>query len=447
MSNKVVTRFAPSPTGKFHAGSYRTALFAYLYARQNNGKFILRIEDTDKIRSTKEYEQNIYESLAWMGLDFDSEYRQSERGSIYEKYIIRLIESGHAFLSKEDVYASEGKLQSEVIRFKNPNKKIVFDDIVRGKVEFDTTELGDFVIAKSMTEPIFHLANVIDDFEMGVTHIVRGEDHISNTPRQILIFEALGAKIPYYAHIPLLLSTDRAKLSKRHGAKAITEYKDLGYLPEALINYFALLGWHPRDEREIFSKQDLIEQFDLERVQKGGAIFDENKLNWFNREYIKKLSDKDFVERARPFVHTPISEILDETLSQLIKPKISFFAEINNLFDTSGELSFLLKQNEYQPELLIWKKTGSFESSRKHILWLIDFLKKTQDSSFASAETIKSAIWDYVEQNGKGDVLWPFRVALTGSERSPDPFVSATLLGKNETLKRLDLAFRKLQNV
>lgn len=446
MSNKVVTRFAPSPTGKFHAGSYRTALFAYLYARQNNGRFILRIEDTDKARSTSEFEQNIYESLEWMGLDFDAKYKQSERINIYQKYIERLIESNHAYISNEETSVSENNQNKTVIRFKNPNKKVIFNDIIRGKVEFNTTELGDFVIAKSMTEPIFHLANVIDDFEMGITHIIRGEDHISNTPRQILIFEALNAKIPSYAHIPLLLSTERAKLSKRHGAKAITEYKEMGYLPEALINYFALLGWHPRDDRELFSKNELIEQFDLERVQKGGAIFDEDKLAWFNREYIKSLEISRFKDLAMSYIDEKYKDRLDITISELVKTKISCFSEINNLF-SNGELSFIFNISSYEKDLLVWMKGGTLESALKHLKALFDIIKNSNEDVFSSTESIKSAIWDYVEKNGKGDVLWPFRISLTGLQKSPDPFVSAKILGKDEVLKRLIIAIDKIQNV
>ena len=381
-----------------------------------------------------------------MGLDFDAKYKQSERINIYQKYIERLIESNHAYISNEEASVSENNQNKTVIRFKNPNKKVIFNDIIRGKVEFDTTELGDFVIAKSMTEPIFHLANVIDDFEMGITHIIRGEDHISNTPRQILIFEALNAKIPCYAHIPLLLSTERAKLSKRHGAKAITEYKEMGYLPEALINYFALLGWHPRDDRELFSKNELIEQFDLERVQKGGAIFDEDKLAWFNREYIKSLEISRFKDLAMSYIDEKYKDRFDITISELVKTKISCFSEINNLF-SNGELSFIFNISSYEKDLLVWMKGGTLESALKHLKALFDIIKNSNENVFSSTESIKLAIWDYVEQNGKGDVLWPFRISLTGLQKSPDPFVSAKILGKDEVLKRLIIAIDKIQNV
>ena len=267
---------APSPTGNFHVGGARTALFNFLFAKQNNGKFILRIEDTDKERSKKEFEDDIFESLEWLGLKYDEFYRQSERGEIYRNYVEKM-------LNNDSVYEAEDK----VIRFRNPNKKIKFNDLVRGEIEFDTTELKDFVIAKSVDEPLYHLAVVIDDFESGITHVIRGEDHISNTPRQILIQEAIGAPRPLYAHLPLILAQDRSKLSKRkHGESvSLDYYRHKGYSRDAIINYLALLGWNPGTEQEIFTLPELINVFDLERVHKGGAIFDEKKLAWVNRKH------------------------------------------------------------------------------------------------------------------------------------------------------------------
>ena len=267
---------APSPTGNFHVGSARTALFNFLFARKNNGKFILRIEDTDKERSKKEFEDDIFESLEWLGLKHDELYRQSERGEVYKSYIEKMLDEG-------SVYESDDK----VIRFKNPNKKIKFNDLIRGEIEFDTTELEDFVIAKSVNEPLYHLAVVIDDFESGITHVIRGEDHISNTARQILIQEAIGAPRPIYAHLPLILAPDRSKLSKRkHGESvSLDYYRNKGYSPAAIINYLALLGWNPGTEQEIFTLEELIKVFDLSRVHKGGAIFDEKKLAWVNRKH------------------------------------------------------------------------------------------------------------------------------------------------------------------
>ncbi len=309
-NQKTIVRFAPSPTGLLHIGGARTALFNYIFAKQRGGKFILRIEDTDKERSEKKYEEDILEGLKWLGIVPDEVYRQSERTEIYKRHLNTLIKNSSAYVSLEPrkqnttTQSPYGRHPSsteegmiEVVRFKNPNKRVAFSDMVRGEVSFNTTELKDFVIAKSVTEPLFHLAVVVDDFEMGITHIIRGEDHISNTPRQILIQEALGFSRPIYAHIPLILAQDRSKLSKRkHGESvSLAHYRALGYAPEAIINFLALLGWHPSasDASEVLSFADLVAQFQLERVQKGGAVLDANKLNWLNKHYAKK---KDMID-------------------------------------------------------------------------------------------------------------------------------------------------------
>lgn len=282
---QVRVRMAPSPTGNLHIGTARTALFNYLFAKKHNGKFILRIDDTDKERSNHEFKQNILNNLEWLGIHYDELYRQSERTSIYLAYLVRAIQSQKAYVSKEEI-KEEGE-RSEVIRLKNPNKKISFNDFVRGGVTFDTTELGDSVIAKSLKEPHYHFASVVGDFEMKISHIIRGEDHISNTPRQILIQETIGAPRPQYAHLPLILAADRSKLSKRkHGESvSLNYYKDNSYLPQAILNYLALLGWNPGTDQEIFTLDELIKVFDLSRVHKGGAIFDEKKLAWVNRKH------------------------------------------------------------------------------------------------------------------------------------------------------------------
>ncbi|HRZ30202.1 MAG TPA: glutamate--tRNA ligase family protein, partial [Candidatus Paceibacterota bacterium] len=283
MTKEIITRFAPSPTGNFHIGGARTALFIYLFTKQNNGKYILRIEDTDKERSKSEYEEDILDSLKWLDLEHDELIRQSENIDYHRDCLKKLIENNKAYISQEEV-KKEGD-REEVIRFRNPNKKVTFIDLIHGEIVFDTTDLGDFIIAKDLDTPIFHLANVADDIKSGVTHIIRGEEHISNTPRQILIFEALGAPtIPTYAHIPLILDSDRAKLSKRkHGAYVwISEYRKKGYLPEALNNYLALLGWSPQatnnneqgTDDEILFREELLKRFDIKKVQRKGAIFD-----------------------------------------------------------------------------------------------------------------------------------------------------------------------------
>ena len=299
MSSNIRTRIAPSPTGWLHIGTARTALFNFLFAKQNGGQFILRIEDTDKVRSKKEYEDNIIEALSWLGLNYDEKYRQSERLDIYQKYLHQIIDSGQAYLSQEQ--AKDGSGEIEVVRFKNPNKKITFTDLIRGDITFDTTDLGDFVIAKDMSTPLYHLAVVVDDHEMKISHVIRGEDHISNTPRQILIAEAIGATIPLYAHIPLILAPDRSKLSKRHGAVAVTDYKTQGYTRGAMVNFMALLGWSPQagpeaTNEEIFNLDQLIKIFNLATVNNSGAIFNLDKLQWLNREYLKLLPQEEVVQ-------------------------------------------------------------------------------------------------------------------------------------------------------
>jgi glutamyl-tRNA synthetase len=453
MNKKVVTRFAPSPTGSLHAGNYRTAVFAFLFAKHHGGSFVLRIEDTDKARSTKEYEDNILESLQWLGITHDEFYRQSERSNIHKKYLEKMIADGFAYVSKEEV-KKEGDRDS-VIRFKNPNKKVEWDDLVRGGIAFDTTDLGDFVIAKSLDEPIFHLAVVVDDFEMGVTHIIRGEDHISNTPRQILIQEAIGASTPFYAHIPLILSPDRTKLSKRKGAKALTEYKNQGYLKGAMLNYLALLGWNPGTEQEILSETELINLFSLERVQKGGAIFDEIKLKWLNKEYIKRMPEEDWKENIlkrlpEEILENPNFEARKAKVLFLIWDRISTFAEVEEMHK-NGELDFFFTMPDMKVEQLLppekMRKDKEVSNASTAILLekIIAILEDMNDSSFTK-EGVREKVFPYADQEGRGLVLWPMRMALSGREKSPDPFELCDILGKDESINRLKKAVELLKS-
>lgn len=398
----------------------------------------MRVEDTDTARSKKEYDDNIIESLTWLGLPWDEFYRQSERISLYKNALKKIVNEGKAYISKEEV-KKEGA-RDEVIRFKNPNKKINFADIIRGEIEFDTKELGDFVIAKSMDEPLYHFAAVTDDFLMGITHVIRGDDHISNTPRQILIGEALGAPRPIYAHIPLILAPDSSKLSKRHGSLAVTDYRDMGYTAEAVLNYLALLGWNPGTNQEIFSLDELAEIFDLKKVHRGGAIFDIEKLKWFNREYIKKHPE---------LVFKKIQEIIknDEItakLSPLVNGRIHTTEDIKELFN-GGELDFI-NLHEYDAEKLIWKDSNMV-NAKQHLEKIKEFLEisAVPETSY-TAENIKNKIWEYAEKEGRGNVLWPMRYALTGMDKSPDPFTVAYILGRDETIRRFDIAILKLSN-
>src|SRR3989338_4551453 len=286
MSNKVITRYAPSPTGLPHLGTTMYALLNYIYARQNNGEVIMRSEDTDTIRSKPEFEEAIKEGLAWVGIKFDKFVRQSERKDIYKKYIAKMVEEKTAYISREK---NEEGIERDLVRFKNPNKIITFHDMARGDISVDTTDLEDFIIARDINSPLYHLTVVVDDFEMGITHIIRCEDGLANTPRQILIQEAIGAPRPIYAHYPFVLMSNKKKMGKRNGAVSLQDYRAQGYLPEAIINFTILLVWHPKDDRELFTIEDLVTHFELGRMGKSGAILDEKKLDWLNREYMKKL--------------------------------------------------------------------------------------------------------------------------------------------------------------
>ena len=443
---KVITRFPPSPTGLLHMGGVRTALFNFLYSRQNNGEMVLRFEDTDRERSKREFEVDMVEGLKWLGIEHDNKtvQRQSNREEVYKKYLHQLIKAGKAY-EAEDSESGEGR----VVRFKNPNKELVFEDKIRGEIKFDTTELGDFVIARNIDSPLYHLAVVIDDFLMGITHVIRGEDGISNTPRQILIQEAIGAPRPAYAHLPFVLAPDKSKLSKRkHGEiVSLRHYRERGYLPEAIVNFVALIGWNPGDEREIFSMEELINEFSLERVQKGAAIFNINKLNDINSQYIKKLSAKQFIESVlgkipdRILNFETFSDEMFLKIALILKERVSNGEEAREAL-ISGEFDYFFTTPTYTPEKLIWKGADR-EVTIKHLKNLTEAINSLQTSVFA-AETIKAEIWDYASQEGRGEVLWPMRFALSGIEKSPDPFEISGILGKNETIKRLKLALDNL---
>jgi glutamyl-tRNA synthetase len=427
---KVIVRFPPSPTGPLHVGNVRTALFNYFFARQNGGQFVVRVEDTDRARSKKEYELGMLEALKWLGIEKDNEeiLHQSERTDIYKKYLQKLIADGKAYISAE----TEGE-NKEVVRFKNPKVKITFTDLIRGDVTMDTTDLGDFIIARNVNDPVYHMAVVVDDFEQGITHVIRGEDHISNTPRQILIQEAIGALRPTYAHLPLILATDRSKLSKRkHGEMvSIDYYRSQGYLPEAIVNFMSLLGFNPTGEQEIYSLKDFIKLFDFEKVQKGGAVFNIEKLNWFNKHYIEKLSDADFKKYADPY----LAQEITPAVYSLLKEKISYFGQIPEIMKT--EFAFLGPVSSYDPS----KLKGKSDDPKVH---LKSVTEKISALSTFTKESVKNAVWPYAEEKGKGNVLWPTRYALSGQEKSPDPFIIAEILGKEESLKRLNSAYEAL---
>ncbi len=469
---KIRVRIAPSPTGPFHVGTARTALFNYLFARKNNGAFVLRIEDTDKARSKKCFEKDIFESLEWLGLKPDESpvnggpygpYRQSERTLTYQEYIQKLLEQGKAFycftkkeskksyrvfwspdrdLSLKEAYAKIKAGEEYVIRFKTPrNKNIVFDDIIRGKLEFNTNTIGDFAIAKSEKEPLYNLAVVVDDWQMKISHIIRGEDHISNTPKQILIQDALGAGRPFlYAHLPLILGPDKAKLSKRHNPVALQQYRQEGYLPEAMVNFMALLGWNPGTEQEIFSLKDLISQFSLERVQLSGAVFNIKKLNWLNAYYLRKIPFSRLVELAQPYFQKDFFSL--KSSRQILEVCRERLKKISDLPECAQP--FLGVAN-YSPSLLSWKDMDKNEI-RQSLEISLHFFKEAKSSNFQE-ESLKNALLSKAREffpEDRGRLLWPLRVALTGLEKSPSPFEVAAVLGKSETIRRIQKALQKI---
>lgn len=444
----IVTRIPPSPTGHLHIGTARTSLFNYLFAKHNNGKVLFRSEDTDRTRSTKEFETEIIEGLRWLGITCDNEgdiVRQSERAHIYKEYLQKLISENKAYLSEEESKANPGQTV-KVVRLRNSNKKITFSDIVRGDITFDTTELGDIVIARSIDDALYHFTVVVDDYLMGITHVIRGDDHISNTPRQILIQEALGVERPAYAHLPLILAPDKSKMSKRHGAVAVREYQEKGYTKEALVNFIAFLGWNPGTDKEIFTLDELIQEFSLEKVQKAGAVFNIDKLDWYNKEYLKQYSDKDFLEYLR-LEEADLPDYFDiksekiQKLLPVIKERAHYRQGVIDEI-RAGEYDFAFIAPEYDKSLLKWKKDDSVEDALPRLEKAKEMLS---DADFTASESIKSALWSYAEEVGKGELLWPLRVSLSGKERSPDPFTIAYIVGKEETISRIQTACDKIK--
>ena len=479
---KVRTRMAPSPTGHFHIGRARTALFNFLFAKKYGGKFILRIEDTDMERSKSEYEKEIIENLKLLGTFWDEgPYRQSERLHIYAKYIKNFLDSGLAFYcfhSKEFLdkeyeeqiatkknpahYCEFRKLPTEdaenrlrhekgIIRFKTPpDLEIAFLDLIRGEIRFNSDTLGgDFSLAKALSPdsflPLYNLAAVIDDFLMNISHVIRGEDHISNTPKQILIQQALGFPSPKYAHLPLILGPDKSKLSGRHGAMSVDEYIDDGYLPEAIVNFLALLGWNPGTEKEVFTIKELIKEFDISKVQKGGAIFNIIKLDWLNGYYIRQMPVDELTKKIIPFL------LRDNLIGsgydfQYIKKVVSLEQpRLKKLSEIGERGSYFFRNPDYQPELLVWRDM-LFKDIAISLRISFDALSLVSESDFnrENLEKILVKESERAKNKDKGRLLWPLRVALTGLDKSPGPFEILEILGKRESLERVEKAIKKL---
>lgn len=435
----VVTRIPPSPTGRFHLGTARTALFNYLFARHAGGRIVYRSEDTDRARSTRESEQEIIDGLHWLGISWDSFSRQSEHTARYRALLEELVEAEKAYVSAEPSKDDPSKTV-EVVRLKNPGRSVTFTDLVRGDITFDTTELGDFVIARSLDDVLYHFAVVVDDMDAGVTHVIRGEDHISNTPRQILIQEALGAPRPAYVHLPLIVDEHRAKLSKRKHVTSVVDYRDEGILPEALVNYLALLGWNPGDEREYFSLAELVETFSVEHIQKGSAAWDRDKLLSVNQHWMRKLSDADFLKQLAADIPTAVIPLLKE--------RAKTFGEARELL--SGELSCLFNTPSVDPSQLAKKELPDTPGMTKTALkTLLEAVKALPEG--LSPEAVKEALMPLADteeakaKGGRGALLWPLRYALSGAERSPDPFTLISILGGAESVARIEKALAILE--
>lgn len=516
MTDKIRVRFAPSPTGFLHVGGLRTALYNYLFARHNGGTFVLRIEDTDQKRYVEGAVEKLIDSLNWAGLEYDEgvyqtvavkddeisvvqsknypkiievgdrgPYVQSERLNLYKKYAEQLVDEGKAYycfctperldemrknqemqkrppiydqhclknLVKEQV---EENLKNNIpctIRMKIPeNETIVFEDLVRGKVSFSTNTIDDQVLIKSDGYPTYHLANVVDDHLMGITHVIRGEEWVPSTPKHILLYKAFGWEVPQYAHLPLLLNPDKTKLSKRQGDVSVEDYVKKGYLKEAIINFVALLGWNPGggSTQEIFSLEELVKIFDIKKVHKAGAVFDIKKLNWINSQYIKKIpaeelynlsleffKQKDFFEKASK----------EKKSKDYLKKVLTIEKErLENLSQVGENNRYFFEETDYDKNLLKWKEMSD-EQLKKSLNFSQEILSNVDEDSWllkVLEDKLVNALPVYVGA-GRGELLWPLRVALTGVQKSPSPFEVAWVLGKKETLKRIEKAINKIK--
>ncbi|NLC38766.1 MAG: glutamate--tRNA ligase [Clostridia bacterium] len=477
--DKVRVRFAPSPTGPLHIGGARSALFNFLLARKTGGSFILRVEDTDLERSSPEAEENIKESLRWLGINWDEgvdvggdygPYRQTERLSIYNRYVQQLLADGRAYLcycTEEELEAQRQSLMAKgemprylgnclnlteeqreaflrqgrkpAIRFRVPAGELIsIQDLVRGEVVFESDGIGDFVIVKSDGIPTYNFAVVIDDALMKITHVIRGEEHLSNTPRQVLIYQALGFPLPAFAHISLILGKDRSKMSKRHGSTSVVQYREKGYLPEALVNFLALLGWSPEGEEEIFSMEELIEQFSLERVAKNPAVFDLDKLNWINGYYIRQKPPESITDLAIPYLQA--AGYLPATMTQeRYRHAVKMVAAVQEYLSCVSEIVDHVQ--------LFFAQDISFETEEARAVIQEEqvpqvvrvFAGKLINAPDLETDTVKKILKETNKELKLGGrkVFMPLRVALTGRMHGPELYDIVSVLGKEEVLRRL----------
>ena len=476
MTKKVRVRFAPSPTGYLHVGSARTALFNYIYAKANGGKYILRIEDTDYERSMENFVVDIEEGLDWLSLSPDEgprvsgphpPYRQSQRLELYRKYAEEIVKKGFAYRC----YCTDAELEEKrqdalrdgtaprydgkcknlrepqrlelerqgrkfVYRFSMPDDVILINDLIHGEIKFDCSLIGDFVIIKSNGTPSYNFAAVIDDHLMEITHVIRGEDHLSNTPKQIMLNKALGFEMPLFAHLPIILGPDRSKLSKRHGAQSIMDFKVAGYLPEALVNYLCLLSWTPEGGREIQSISEIIKEFKLEKVSKSPAVFDITKLKWMNGEYIRKLDKVELLKRARPFLISSGFDIKDKSDEWLAKLLDAIKDELGLLSDVKERAALFFK-DEIDYEKI--KETLYHKDSPNIINLFFQFAEKTIFLDEATSNDILKKIQEESELS-KGVVFKTLRILLTGEKSGPELWRIIELFGKEKCLNNLKAA-------
>jgi len=493
-------RIAPSPTGQLHIGTARTALFNLLYARRHGGTFVLRLEDTDVVRSELEYEKDILEGLRWLGITWDEgpeiagddavgpygPYRQSERLASYQTALERLLETGHAY----PCYCTPGELDADrkaqqaagqppryvgrcaaltpaeraeretrgltaVIRFRVPERTVTFHDLVRGDITSPTSAFGgDFVIARSDGSPLYHFAVVVDDAAMEISHIIRGEDHVSNTPKHILLFEALGAPVPEFAHLPLILNPDRTKMSKRKSQTAVADYIAEGFVHEALVNYLALLGWSPGTEEEIFTLDELGRRFDLDRVQSAGAIFDRQRLEWLDGQWIRRLPDEELVARLAPFLeaHLAVLEARGEAVRQpdeedvaallpMVRERLPTLAAIGELVDF-----LFVDEIRVDPDLIVpkrWDRETTADALRAARKVIADVGAVSYE-----ADELEPPLRALVDERGwkAGDLFMAIRVAVTGRTATPPLFDTLVALGYERTVARLDRAIEALES-
>lgn len=489
--NNVRVRFAPSPTGELHIGNARAALYNYLFAKHHHGTFIVRLEDTDRERLVPGSAQRILEVLTALhivpdeGVQLGNDgtivqvgdlgpYIQSERLAIYQEMIVQLIAAGHAYYcfctperlekmreeqmrlrvkigydghcrawTPDDVARAREAGTPAVVRMRMPETgEVSFDDIIRGTITFSYADVEDYVLMKSDGFPTYHFANVVDDHLMHITHVIRGEEWISSTPKHVALYRAFGWEHPQFAHLPLLLNPDRSKLSKRQGDVAAIDYLKKGYLPEAIVNFIALLGWNPRGDQEIYTLQELVEQFDLSKVNKSGAVFNREKLDWLNHHYIQLLSDEDLAARIEPYLREKgLYEQDPQRALQIVhleKQRISTLAQAGE------ETAFLFHPITPKPEQLVWKKSTSQET-KEVLRKLTDVLTEIPEEQWTT-EGLERYSKQWIADQGlsTGTVLWPMRVALSGKEQSPDPFTLAVFHGKETTLALLERSYAVL---